>query len=202
MTTLILIGLTITISIFAFNRRPLLERLILWPPAITERHQYERLLTYGLIHADPQHLIFNMFTLYFFGRAVEGFYQQELGQVGFVLFYASAIIAAIIPTYLQHRNDRNYRSLGASGGVSAVLCAFILFRPWSTIYVFVLPVPAILYAVAYFGWTYFQNQQQRSNVNHSAHLWGAVYGVAVTLIIEPRALKFFLTQLSQPHFGR
>jgi len=202
MTTLILIGLTITISIIAFNRRPLFERLILWPPAITERHQYERLLTHGLIHANPQHLIFNMFTLYFFGRAVEGFYQQELGLAGFVLFYASAIIAAIIPTYLQHRRDRNYRSLGASGGVSAVLFAFTLFRPWSTIYVFVLPVPAILYAVAYFGWTYFQNQQQRSNINHSAHLWGAVYGVAVTLIIEPRALNYFLTQLSQPHFGR
>ncbi len=201
MTTLLLIGVTITISILAFNRRLLMQRLILWPQAITEKHQYERLLTHGFVHADPQHLIFNMFTLFFFGRAVEGFYQTELGIAGFVLFYCSAIVAAIIPSFLQHRKDRGYRSLGASGGVSAVLFAFILFRPWSTIYVFVLPVPAILYAVAYFGWTWYQDHLKRDNINHSAHLWGAVYGVALTLAIEPRAFAFFVNQLSQPHFG-
>jgi len=202
MMTLLLIGITIAISMIAFNRRPLLERLLLWPPAITQQRQYERLLTNGFVHADPQHLIFNMFTLFFFGRAVESFYQAELGIAGFALFYCSAIVAAIIPSYLQHRDDQRYRSLGASGGVSAVLFAFILFRPWSTIYVFVLPVPAILYAVAYFGWTWYQDQQKRDNINHSAHLWGAVYGVALTLAIEPRAFAFFVTQLQQPHFGR
>jgi membrane associated rhomboid family serine protease len=202
MTTLLLIGITIAVSIAAFNRRTLLERLLLWPPAIAQQHQYDRLLTHGFVHADPPHLIFNMFTLYFFGRAVEGFYQAELGPAGFALFYGSAIVAAIVPSYLQHRKDSRYRSLGASGGVSAVLFAFILFRPWATIYVFVLPVPAILYALAFFGWTWYQNQQQRDRINHSAHLWGAFYGVALTLLIEPRAFAFFIAQLSQPHFGR
>ena len=71
-----------------------------------------------------------------------------IGPLGFVLFYLSAIVVAILPTYLRHRHDPHYRSLGASGAVSAVLFAFILLQPWSLIFVFFLPVPAIVYARA------------------------------------------------------
>ena len=115
MLTFILIGVTVLVSWLAFDRPALLERLILWPPAIDRKKQYDRLLTHGFIHADWSHLLFNMITLYFFGRQIEVVMAKLIGPMGFVLFYLSAIVVAILPTYLRHRHDPHYRSLGASG---------------------------------------------------------------------------------------
>jgi membrane associated rhomboid family serine protease len=199
--TLLIIGVTVLVSWLAFNNPKLLDRLILWPPAIARKHQYDRLVTHGFIHADFQHLLFNMVTLYFFGRAVEHWFVPYIGQLGFVLFYLSAILVAILPTYLKHRNDANYRSLGASGAVSAVLFTFILVQPWSLIIVFVLPVPAIVYGVLYVGYSIWMDRQGRDNINHSAHLWGAGYGILFTLLMEPRVGPAFLASLMHPSFG-
>lgn len=195
--TLILIILNVVVSVAAFNNRPLLERLLFWPPAI-RRGQVDRFVTHGFVHADGQHLLFNMITLYFFGRAVEPFFSHYIGSVGFGLFYLVGVVVAILPAWFQHRNDGSYRSLGASGAVSAVLFAFILVRPWATLYVFVIPVPAILYAVAYTAWSIYAGRRGGDNINHSAHLWGAAYGVLFSLIMEPRLLDVFLHQLMSP----
>ncbi len=199
--TLLIIAATVLVSWLAFNNPRLAERLILWPPAIDRKHQYDRLVTHGFIHADFQHLLFNMITLYFFGRAVEGWFVPYIGGIGFVLFYLSAILVAILPTYLRHRHDSRYRSLGASGAVSAVLFTFILVQPWSLIIVFVIPVPAIVYGVLYVGYSIWMDRQGRDNVNHSAHLWGAGYGILFTLMMEPRVGPAFLANLLQPSFG-
>jgi membrane associated rhomboid family serine protease len=199
--TLLLIAVTVLVSWLAFNNARLMERLILWPPAIQRRHQYDRLVTHGFIHADFQHLLFNMITLYFFGRLIERFFSTYIGETGFLLFYLSALVLAILPTYLTHRNDAGYRSLGASGAVSAVLFAFILLQPWSMIYVFFLPLPAIVYGVLYVGYSIWMDRQGRDNINHSAHLWGAAYGVLFTLLLEPRVGPAFLQALFAPSFG-
>ena len=201
MITLLLIAVTVLVSWLAFNNARLMERLILWPPAIQRQHQYDRLVTHGFIHADFQHLLFNMITLYFFGRLIERFFSTYIGETGFLLFYLSALVVAILPTYLTHRNDAGYRSLGASGAVSAVLFAFILLRPWSLIYVFFLPLPAIVYGVMYVGYSIWMDRQGRDNINHSAHLWGAAYGVLFTLLLEPRVGPAFLQALFAPSFG-
>ena len=199
--TIMLVAATVLVSWLAFNNHRLLDRLMLWPPAIDRQHQYDRLLTHGFVHADWQHLLFNMITRSFFGRAVEGVFTDLIGAVGFLLFYLSAILVAILPTYLRHRHDSRYRSLGASGAVSAVLFAYVLLAPWSLIFVFVLPVPAILYAVFYVGYSIWMDRQGNDNINHSAHLWGAGYGVLFTLVMEPRVFPYFLQQLSNPSFG-
>jgi membrane associated rhomboid family serine protease len=199
--TWLLIGLTVVVSWQAFERPRLLDRLLLWPPAIDRSKQYDRLLTHGFVHADWQHLLFNMITLYFFGGLVERWFVPYIGQVGFLLFYLSAILVAILPTYLRHRHDPRYRSLGASGAVSAVLFAFILVQPWSLIFVFFLPVPAIVYGVLYIGYSIWMDKHGRDNVNHSAHLWGAGYGVLFTLMMEPRVGGVFLERLMHPSFG-
>jgi membrane associated rhomboid family serine protease len=199
--TLVLIAITVLVSWLAFNNPKLLERLILWPPAIDRRKQYDRLVTHGFIHADFAHLLFNMITLYFFGTLVERWFLPYIGPLGFVLFYLSAILVAILPTYLRHRHDPNYRSLGASGAVSAVLFAFILVQPWSLIFVFVIPVPAIIYGVLYVGYSIWMDRRGGDNVNHSAHLWGAGYGVLFTLIMEPRVAASFLQRLTNPSMG-
>ncbi len=199
--TLLLIAATVLVSWLAFERPRLLARLILWPPAIDRHKQFDRLLTHGFIHADWQHLLFNMITLYFFGGLVERLFVPYIGQLGFLLFYLSAILIAILPTYLRHRHDPNYRSLGASGAVSAVLFAFSLVQPWALIFVFFVPMPAILYAVLYIGYSIWMDRRGGDNINHSAHLWGAGYGVVFTLMMEPRVAASFLQRLMQPSLG-
>jgi membrane associated rhomboid family serine protease len=199
--TLLLIAATVLVSWLAFERPRLLDRLILWPPAIDRHKQFDRLVTHGFIHADWQHLLFNMITLYFFGGLVERMFAPYIGPLGFLLFYLSAILVAILPTYLRHRHDPRYRSLGASGAVSAVLFAFILVQPWSLIFVFFLPMPAILYAVLYVGYSIWMDRRGGDNINHSAHLWGAGYGVLFTVTMEPRVVESFLQRLMSPSFG-
>ncbi|HEX5756798.1 MAG TPA: rhomboid family intramembrane serine protease [Arenimonas sp.] len=201
MLTLILIAVTVLVSWLAFDRPRLLDRLILWPPAIDRQKQYDRLVTHGFIHADWQHLLFNMITLFFFGRIAEQVIGSMIGPVGFLLFYLSAIVIAILPTYLRHRHDSRYRSLGASGGVSAVLFAFILVQPWSLIFVFFLPVPAIVYGAFFVGYSIWMDRQGGDNTNHNAHLSGAIYGVLFMLLMEPRIAGVFLQRLMNPSFG-
>lgn len=198
MLTLAIIAITCVVSFLAFNKPKLMDDLILWPPAIQRHREYHRLVTYGLVHADFGHLLFNMLTLFFFGRAIESFYAMELGRLGFLLFYIGGLVVSILPTYLKNRRNPNYHSLGASGAVSAVLFAYILFAPWNRIIVFVLPMPAILYAVLYVGYSIYMDRVGRDNINHSAHLWGAAYGVAFTLAIEPQVFTHFLALLVNP----
>lgn len=195
--TIVLVGITVVVSWLAFNNPRLLDRLILWPPAIDRQKQYDRLLTHGFIHADWMHLVFNMFTLWSFGRIVEQVFVARIGMAGFVGFYLSAIVVAILPSYVRHLHDARYRSLGASGAVSAVLFASILFNPWAKLVIFPipLPIPAILFAVLYVGYSIWMDRRGGDNVNHSAHLVGGAYGVAFTLVAIPEVLGHFLGQL-------
>ena len=196
--TLIIIVITAIISFIAFSNRTVMNRLIMWPPAM-QRGQYDRFITYGFVHADGTHLLFNMFTLFFFGRAIEDFYRPYIGGLGFVLFYLAALVVSMLPSYLKHKNDPNYLSLGASGAVSAVLFAYILFAPWNLIFVFFIPVPAIIYAVLYTAYSIYSAKRGQDNINHSAHLWGAAFGVVATIAIEPRLVSRFMQELLQLH---
>ncbi|KRG42799.1 hypothetical protein ARC78_08925 [Stenotrophomonas pictorum JCM 9942] len=200
--TLLLIAITGLVSWMAFSNRKLADRLILWPPAIDRHKQYDRLVTYGFIHADFAHLIFNMVTLFFFGRMIEGLMLRITGQWWvYLVFYLLALVVSILPSYLKNQKNPNYLSLGASGAVSAVLFAFILVSPWSLIFVFFIPAPAILYAVFYVGYSLWMDRKGGDRINHSAHLAGAAFGVLFMLCMEPRLLQVFLQELMNPRFG-
>lgn len=199
--TLLLVVITAVLSWQAWERRALFDRLILWPPAIDRRKEYDRLVGHGFIHADGLHLVVNMITLYSFGGLMEPFFVQRIGMAGFLAFYISAIVIAILPTYLRHRHDARYRSLGASGAVSAVLFSSVLLSPWSLIYLFfIVPIPAILFAVLYVGYSMWMDRRGGDNINHSAHLWGAVYGLVFALVVEPRLWGNFVARLLSPGF--
>lgn len=197
--TVALIIITVVVSLLAFSNQKLMSRLIFWPPAM-QKGQYDRFITHGFVHADGAHLLFNMITLFFFGSVIESFYRQYFFDLGFALFYLGGLIFAILPSYLKHKNDFQWASLGASGAVSAVLFAYILFEPWKLIFVFFIPVPAIIFAVLYVAYSIWSGKRGNSHINHSAHLWGAAYGVVVTILIEPRVIPHFLNKLAQLPF--
>ncbi len=201
--TLALIAVTVLVSWQAWERPSLFDRLILWPPAIDRQQQYDRLLTHGFIHADGMHLIFNMLTLYSFGQAMEGYFSARITPIGYLLFYLSAVVIAILPTFMKHRHDTSYRSLGASGAVSAVLFASILLDPWNGLYMFFIPIPipAFVFAGLYIGYSMWMDKRGGDNINHSAHLWGALYGIMFTLLLQPELASQFLLRLASPAFG-
>lgn len=199
--TYVLLAVTCLVSWLAFSNRRLADRLILWPPAIDKHKQYDRLLTYGFIHADFAHLLFNMITLYFFGRNVELIMTGLVGAWVYPLFYLSALVVSILPTYLKNQHNPNYLSLGASGAVSAVLFAFILVAPWELIFVFFIPLPAVVFAVLYIGYSIWMDRRGGDRINHSAHLAGAAYGVMFMIIMRPQVLVHFLRELQNPSFG-
>lgn len=198
-TTLIII-ITVVVSLVAWQNKNFLGRLVFDPIAITRHKQFDRFLTSGFVHGDGMHLLFNMITLYFFGRVMERFYIQELGSLGFVGFYTLAIIASSIPDYIRHKNNPRFASLGASGGVSAVLFAFILLAPWEIIYLFFIPIPAIIFAIGYVGYSVWADKRGTGRINHLAHLAGAGFGVIATIAIEPAIIVHFLSALLNPRF--
>jgi membrane associated rhomboid family serine protease len=205
--TLTIIIITCIISFTAFNNEKVINDLIFWPPMVKNKNQYYRFITSGFIHADMIHLAFNMLALYSFARApiangvsIEDFFILKIGKFGYIAFYILGIILSEVPSFIRHNNNYNYRSLGASGAVTAIIFTSILFNPWSVIGVFFIPMPAIVFAVLYIGFTIYMDRRGGDNVNHSAHLWGAVYGVLSTIFLEPRILKFFINELMNPRF--
>ena len=200
--TLLLIAATSVVSWLGFGDRRIIDRMILWPPAVSRGRQYWRLVSYGFVHADMAHLLFNMVTLFFFGRLIEQVMLRLTGTLlTFPLFYLGALLVSILPSYLKHQRDPQYLSLGASGAVSAVLFAYILLAPWSLIFVFFIPAPAVLYAVFYVGYSLWMDRRGGDHVNHSAHLAGAAFGVMFMLAMEPRLLQVFLHELLNPRLG-
>jgi len=194
--TLIIIAVTSAVSVLAWQQPKLFNDLIYHGPSV-QRGQWWRLVSHGFIHGSGAHLLFNMITLYFFGRLIEQALIPRIGIAGYLLFYLVGILVAILPTHLRHRNDNRYRSLGASGAVSAVLFAFILLKPWSMLYVMFVPLPAIVFAVLYVAYTFWADRRGKDNINHSAHLWGAAWGVGFLLVLQPQLLPRFFEQLTQ-----
>lgn len=201
--TIIIIAITCLVSFLAFSNENLMGDLIFYPPAITNENQWYRFITSGFIHVDTMHLAFNMFTLYFFGSSWETAYIGYLGvgKIWYIILYLGALIVSQIPSYLKNRNNYRYRSLGASGAVSAIVFSMILLMPWSTLYVFVIPVPAVIYAVLYLGYTIYMGKKGNDNVNHDAHLWGASFGIISSIALKPEVISIFISAITHPHFG-
>ena len=195
--TYLLIAVTVGVSLAAWQQPRLLWAFI-YSPTRVRRGEWWRLLTHGFIHADGAHLFVNMLVLFFFGGVMERVLVGRIGELGFLLFYVSGIVIAILPTHFRHLRDLDYRSLGASGAVAAMLFAYILIQPWSTLLVMFIPMPAIVFAVAYVWYSAWAERRSADNVNHGAHLAGAAWGVAFMLLLEPRLLPRFVDRLLSP----
>ena len=197
--TYIFIGITIAISLYAWNNADIMNKWIMNPYAVQKYKEYHRFLTSGFLHADYGHLFFNMLSLFFFGRIVEyyfsGIFGDQMGGILFAVLYLLGIIIANIPSYIDHKNDSYYSALGASGGVSAVVFSAILFQPTSTIYVYFIQVPAFIYAILYSVYSFYMSKKNMDNIGHSAHLYGAAFGLAFTLILKPDLFSSCIAQI-------
>jgi membrane associated rhomboid family serine protease len=199
--TLALVVATVLVSLAAFNDERLENKLILWPARMTNPGEYYRLLTSGFIHADWAHLLFNMFTLFFIGRFVEmQFMSNGLTPWLYVLMYLAGIVVASIPSFLRHRGNQFYRSLGASGGVAAVLFSSVYFAPWDSIYIYFIKLPNIIFAILYLAYSVYMSRRGSSTINHDAHFWGAVFGFLFVLAVDPSHGGQFVDQIQQVRF--
>ena len=177
-----------------------MNALIFEPFSIKHYKQYYRYVTCGMLHADFFHLFVNMFVLYSFGQAVEYYYAKLFGQAApliYLALYVSAIFVSNISTYYKYQNDSSYRALGASGAVSAVVFTSILFNPYAKIYLYgIVGLPGILLGVAYLGYSYYMTKKgSTDNINHEAHLQGALYGLLFTIVLKPTIFMVFINQL-------
>lgn len=185
--TLIIIIITVLVSITAFTNDKIFNDFIFDPPAITYDKQWYRFLTCGLIHADYGHLFFNMFSFYMFGDSVEERFItifHEKGKLFYLLLYVTSLFACLLPTYFKHRTDNYYRSLGASGAVSAVIFAFIILNPLDKMGLLFIPIriPAFIFGFLYLVISSFLDKRGGGSINHSAHIFGALYGIAFLIV--------------------
>ncbi len=200
--TIIIIIANVIFSYIGFTNQKVLAKAIGWPYYEKREKQYYRFITSGFLHADWKHLIFNMFTFYFFGSNIEFLLSADGlgGSFSFLALYFGGMIVADIPSYIKHQNNEGYRSLGASGAVSAILFATIIFNPWGQIALYgAINLSMVLYAILYIIYTIYMSKQNSDNINHDAHLWGSIFGlvftVALVAISRPDCFPYILEDL-------
>ena len=189
-STNIIVASTCLVSFLLMNSRKGKSALLFHPVTISRRRQWHRFITSGFIHADMMHLAINMFVLWSFGSAIEQIYYPhffgELSTTKYLILYFGGIIVSSIPSYIRHKNDPSYAALGASGGVSAVVFAVIIFAPWDNLYLYgIIAIPKILAGVGYLIYSWLKDKKSNDRIGHMAHFTGAVWGFLFTGFLNP-----------------
>lgn len=195
--TLIILVACVLASVSAFNNRDIFFKLDFQPYMIDQRKQWYRFISHAFIHADWGHLVINMFVLYQFGKFVEGAFAAlfpDKWVLYFLMLYVGGILFSTIPGYARNRMNYAYHGVGASGAVSAIVYAFILIDPMAPLGIILIPIhiPAWIFGLLYLGLEYYLDKNSKSHIAHSAHYFGAVFGLVFTFILEPALLlRFF-----------
>lgn len=203
--TYILIFLTVIVSIACFNNRELSNRLSLKPNRVVHNREWYRVLTHIFVHGDVAHLAINMFVLLSFGLYVERLLKayEQAGSItnsylSYLLLYFGGAIAASVYDLIKQRNNPHYTSIGASGAVAAVVFTSIFFNPWNKLYLFaVVPIPGIVFGICYLAYSQYMGRRGADNINHQAHLYGALFGFCFPLLMDPNFFTIFWHNLMQ-----
>ena len=192
----VILAVMVAASLFGLFKAPsLIERNLFRPHWLVPRNQWHTLVTSGFLHADVMHLLFNAFTFWAFGFGLE----RTIGTPAFLVLYFFGLLVSDAGTWLKHRHEPEYGSLGASGAILAVLFASIAYHPQSSIFILPIPVPipAPVFALCYLAYSWYAARQARGRVNHDAHIAGAFAGVAFVALTDWPAL----TQALRSFFG-
>lgn len=198
--TLVIVAITVLVSFAAFNNEELKDQLIFSPYQAKHQNEWWRAITHGFIHADHMHLLFNMYVLYWAGNRVEFIFQGAFGNINGSIYYlglyVGGLVFATLPSLRKHSDSPVYRSLGASGAVSAVLFAFIILRPNTELLVLlVIPMPAFIFGGLYLAFETYSNKNGRSNIAHDAHIAGALFGIIYVVAIDFNNFTNFISQI-------
>lgn len=187
-------AITIASSLWAFYNDTLYSNMILNASGVARGERIYTLITSGMIHADYMHLIFNMLSYSFFAFNLE----PQLGHWQFAVLYTVSLVLSDLPTVYKHRNDEWYNCLGASGAVSAVIFSAIMYHPFDSMYVMFLPIPiySVIFGILYLVYCNYASKQARDNINHDAHMFGALSGLLITIALHPFVVHGFLGEIS------
>ena len=188
---LTILGFTCSVSLIGlFVAPPLISRCLFRPYWLVRRAEYGRLIASGFVHADVGHLVFNAITFYSFAFSLE----RYIGTTGFLALYFVGLIFGNVGTYIKHRSDPDYATLGASGAILAVLFASIVYFPSQHLFILPIPVPipAPLFALGYLAYSYYSARQSRGRINHDAHLGGALAGLVYVALTDPDAYSHLM----------
>lgn len=213
--TILIVAVTCVISFIAFNNATLLQNLVFYPYRMWRNNEWHRWIASGFIHGSAMHLLFNMITLYSFGLFVEGSFVnlfESNGRLLYVILYFGAVLAADLSTLFKEKNNQYYTSLGASGGVAAIIFASILMNPFAKMYIMFIPVgiPAFVFGPLYIIYCIYMDNyghQHKTGFNmidnaaHAPHLWGSVFGFVFPIIFEPRLFMRFVNLLTNGAIG-
>lgn len=180
---LVILLLTVGLSLAGLYGSPkIIERNLFRPYYLVRRKQYDTVITSGFVHADLMHLIFNMVTFYFFAFGLE----RWIGSVKFALLYLIGLLVSHAGTYHKHKNNPQYASLGASGAISAVLFAAIVYNPGQSLFIIPIPVPipAPLFALGYLAYSWYASKNPHGRINHDAHFGGAIAGLLFVALTD------------------
>ena len=203
MVTKIISVVVFLVSMQGFNDRSLFEKFKHSPYMVMHYKEYYRLLTSGFLHGSWVHLLVNLFVFWQFGGFVENFifiaaFGKVLGSFLYLLLVLLSIVAGNIPSTMKHKNDSYYSSIGLSGAVSAILFSYVLISPWSKIYLYaIIPIYTVVAAVLYLVYSQWAAKNSQDNVDHSAHFYGAIFGLVYTIVVYPEVVPYFLERLTQ-----
>lgn len=188
----IIFVLTLAASLWAFNNENIYARFILNPYGVSRGQRVYTIITSGLIHKDWNHLFFNMLSYYFFAFQLEAMF----GHWQFGLLYVASLILSDLPSIQKHKEDIWYNSLGASGAISAVIFSYIMYDPLASMgIIFIpIPIPAWIFGLLYLVYCHYASKHARDNVNHDAHLFGALSGILITIALNPHIVHNFITK--------
>ncbi|MCF8347360.1 MAG: rhomboid family intramembrane serine protease [Bacteroidales bacterium] len=200
MLTFIVIAVTVIVSFLAFNNLRLFDQLKFNAYLIKQRNEGWRFFSYALVHAGWAHLLINMFVLYSFGAFVEEALKDLFGSRGFLYYlmlYVGGVLFSTLWDFGKFKNDPYYSAVGASGAVSAVVFASILLNPGSSIFLFPIPfpLPSWVFGIVYLVYSAYMGKKGTDNIGHTAHFWGAVYGIALVIVLVPGVISNFFSTI-------
>jgi membrane associated rhomboid family serine protease len=203
--TLFIISLTSLISILAFNRLELLNKLKFNAYLVWVKKDVMRIFSHALVHSGWFHLIINMYVLWIFGGAVERAFIDSVifpnthtfGKFFYILMYVLAVPVSSIPALFKHKNNQYYNSVGASGAVSAIVFTMILLAPDTRLGILFIPlsVPAYIFGILYLAYSYFMSRRDTGNIAHDAHFVGSVFGFVFPIMLNPHLFQSFMSEI-------